>query len=85
MTYDLCHSYAIATRCISIPAPVQYAHLAAFRARHHLIHSELEYKILGPFFRNWLRVPEPRRKQLAEEINKDIQVEGQTKYRMYFV
>ena len=85
MTYDLCHSYAIATRCISIPAPVQYAHLAAFRARHHLIHSEAEHKILGSFFRNWAVVPESKRKNLAERINEEIQVWEKTAFRMYFV
>ncbi|KAI3378394.1 hypothetical protein SNEBB_008915, partial [Seison nebaliae] len=32
-TFDLCHLYARCTRSVSIPAPVYYAHLAAYRAR----------------------------------------------------
>lgn len=37
LTYYLCHTYARCTKSISVPAPVAYAHLAAFRARQHLI------------------------------------------------
>lgn len=37
LTYYLCHVYAKCNRSISIPAAVQYAHLAAYRARVHLI------------------------------------------------
>ncbi|KAG4079208.1 hypothetical protein HA402_004583 [Bradysia odoriphaga] len=40
LTYQLCHTYARCTRSISIPAPVYYAHLAAFRARIHLVEIE---------------------------------------------
>ena len=37
LTFHLCHTYAPATRSISIPAPIQYAHLSAKRTRHHLL------------------------------------------------
>ncbi|GFX21876.1 hypothetical protein TNCV_2311541 [Trichonephila clavipes] len=41
LTYYLCHTYVRCTKSISCPAPVQYAHLAAFRARQHLLtHSD---------------------------------------------
>ncbi|XP_062520614.1 protein argonaute-2-like [Corticium candelabrum] len=33
LTYQLCHVYARCTRSVSLPAPVYYAHLAAYRAR----------------------------------------------------
>ncbi|XP_065174553.1 protein argonaute-2-like [Sycon ciliatum] len=36
LTYELCHTYVRCTRSVSIPAPVYYAHLVAFRARHHI-------------------------------------------------
>lgn len=36
MTYHLCHMYARCTKSISIPVPVAYADLAAYRARQHL-------------------------------------------------
>ena len=34
--YHLCHFYARSTTSVSIPAPVYYARLAAFRAKEHL-------------------------------------------------
>ncbi|XP_023209689.1 protein argonaute-2-like isoform X4 [Centruroides sculpturatus] len=37
LTYSLCHTYVRCTRSISVPCPVMYAHLAAFRAKHYLI------------------------------------------------
>ncbi|QRW00817.1 protein argonaute 1 [Ceratobasidium sp. AG-Ba] len=36
LTYALCHTYARATRSVSIPAPVYYADLVCGRARNHL-------------------------------------------------
>ncbi|KAG8185289.1 hypothetical protein JTE90_023898 [Oedothorax gibbosus] len=42
LTYFLCYAYARCTRSISLPAPVQYAHLAAYRARLHLMSREEE-------------------------------------------
>ncbi|KAF8776763.1 Protein argonaute-3 like protein [Argiope bruennichi] len=37
LTYYLCHTYVRCTKSISCPAPVMYAHLAAFRSRQHLL------------------------------------------------
>ncbi|KAF8791225.1 Protein argonaute-2-like protein [Argiope bruennichi] len=39
LTYYLCHTFGRCTRSISIPTPVQYAHLAAFRARYYLLQT----------------------------------------------
>lgn len=36
LTNMLCHLYGRCSRSISIPTPVYYAHLAAFRARAHI-------------------------------------------------
>ncbi|XP_074605231.1 protein argonaute-4-like [Brevipalpus obovatus] len=36
LTFALCHTYVKCTKALSHPPPVQYAHLAAFRARQHL-------------------------------------------------
>lgn len=41
VTYQLCHTYVRCTRSVSIPAPAYYAHLVAFRARHHLVDRDL--------------------------------------------
>ena len=35
MTYYLCHLYQRCTKSVSIPAPVYYADLAAYRAKVH--------------------------------------------------
>jgi len=36
LTYALCHACARCTRSISIPAPVKYADLLAYRAKFYL-------------------------------------------------
>ncbi|KAK8786729.1 hypothetical protein V5799_023496 [Amblyomma americanum] len=36
LSYYLCHTYARCARSVSIPAPVYYAHLAAYRAKNHV-------------------------------------------------
>ncbi|XP_077490052.1 protein argonaute-2-like [Amblyomma americanum] len=36
LSYYLCHTYARCTRSVSIPTPVYYAHLAAFRAKEYI-------------------------------------------------
>ncbi|XP_028968542.1 protein argonaute-2 [Galendromus occidentalis] len=42
LIYHLCHCYARTTKSVSIPAPVYYAHLAAFRAKEH-VKGELQF------------------------------------------
>lgn len=37
LSYYLCHTYARCARSVSIPTPVYYAHLAAFRAKEHIM------------------------------------------------
>jgi len=36
LTYALCYTYARCTRSVSVPAPVKYADLLAFRARYYI-------------------------------------------------
>lgn len=36
LTFQMCHMYVRCTKSISIPAPVAYADLVAYRARKHL-------------------------------------------------
>ncbi|KAI6651806.1 Protein argonaute-2 [Oopsacas minuta] len=40
LTYQLCHTYVVCTRSVSIPAHAYYAHLVAFRGRYHLMERD---------------------------------------------
>lgn len=40
ITYELCHLFPRCNRSVSYPAPAYCAHLAAFRARYHLVALE---------------------------------------------
>jgi eukaryotic translation initiation factor 2C len=43
LTYALCYTYARCTRSVSIPAPVKYADLLAFRGCYYIdINDELD-------------------------------------------
>ncbi|KAL3236883.1 hypothetical protein MRX96_022137 [Rhipicephalus microplus] len=43
LSFYLCHTYARCSRSVSIPAPVYYAHLAAYRAKNHVISKTAMY------------------------------------------
>lgn len=47
LTFKLCHLYQRCNRSVSLPAPVYFAHLAAFRARAHLAADEDANSTLG--------------------------------------
>ncbi|XP_015785548.1 protein argonaute-2 [Tetranychus urticae] len=72
LTFSLCYIYAKCTRVISIPAPVQYAHLAAFRARQHLVNTDK---------RRYSSDPESERK----EIEKSIKIHHRLTSDFYFI
>ncbi|RWS13137.1 translation initiation factor 2C-like protein, partial [Dinothrombium tinctorium] len=85
LTYYLCHTYAKATRSISIPSPVQYAHLAAFRARHHIIASDRVQQRGQQQPRD--ETPEQREQRfvtLVENLNARISVPASLRQKMYF-
>ncbi|CAG2168342.1 unnamed protein product [Oppiella nova] len=44
MSYYLCHTYCRSATPISIPTPVQYAHLAAYRAKQHIAAQNVEFE-----------------------------------------
>ena len=82
ITFNLCHSYAPATRALSIPAPVQYAHLAAKRSRHHLIASQAE-RHAGVTV--WQKIKTDDLINKTKSINEIIKVKLPHKERMYFI
>ena len=90
LTFHLCHMYAKCNRSISIPAPVQYAHLAAYRARIHIIGiygSEFSGNS-GSYDRNGRRFnrkeAEEAKLRMIQEYNETICVSEQVKRSMYF-
>ncbi|KAJ2011169.1 argonaute 1, partial [Coemansia sp. S610] len=44
LTYNLCYTYAICTRSVSIVPPVYYAHRVAARARCHLLDMRMGFE-----------------------------------------
>ena len=82
ITFQMCHSYAPATRALSIPAPVQYAHLAAKRSRHHLIASRAE-RVAGVSI--WQKMNEHEKAKKTKDINQSIFVRMPLKGTMYFI
>ncbi|XP_069977752.1 protein argonaute-2 [Penaeus vannamei] len=41
-TYNMCHVYSRCSKSVSLPAPVAYAHLAAFRAKVHATEANMQ-------------------------------------------
>ena len=81
ITFNLCHVYPPTTKSISIPTPVQYAHLAAKRARSHVI-SSAESQFLK-------RKIHPRNmKELTDKLNREIRACDRGSHapiNMYFI
>ncbi|XP_067142812.1 protein argonaute-2-like [Centruroides vittatus] len=79
LTYYLCHTYARCTRSISIPTPVMYADLAAFRAKQYLINKTESMSSSGS------EVSEHEEVIIEESIRAAIKVVDEIENRMYFV
>jgi len=77
--------YARCDKPISIPAPVQYAHLAAYRARSHIVAYNQGGD--GPS-RPSRDETEPQRRhrenELAADLNRRITVNSTVKNNMYY-
>ena len=79
LTFYLCHIYAKCNRSISIPAPVQYAHLAAYRARVHILGVYGSESTSASY-------EEGRRggNRIIQDYNQTIRVSPKLKQSMYF-
>lgn len=83
ITYYTVFQYSRCESPISIPTPVMYAHLAAFRARQYIIASETES---GWSFKENETEEDRQKKEvdLAEKLNNRIKVSPSIKDRMFF-
>ena len=76
LTYHLCHVYARCTKSISVPVPVQYAHLAAYRARQYYLSKRGDDNSSSSQHSGSLSLA---------EVEADIRVLDALKNSMYFV
>lgn len=76
LTYYLCHTYVRCTKSISLPAPVAYAHLAAYRARQHYI-AKIEESTSGS--------DTSTSGELSQAVIDAIKIKEDLKHTMYFV
>ncbi|XP_067145126.1 protein argonaute-2-like [Centruroides vittatus] len=79
LTYYLCHTYARCTRSISIPCPVMYADLVAYRAKQYLVNKIEGTSSSGS---EW---SEHEEIVIEESIKEAIKVVDEIENRMYFV
>ncbi|RWS23880.1 Protein argonaute-3-like protein [Leptotrombidium deliense] len=85
MTYHLCYTYAKATRSVSIPSPVYYAHLAAFRARDHIMtYQQPQQRQRQPQRDESHEAREKRFQQCINLFNTRVQVAKPLKQYMYY-
>lgn len=79
LTYYLCHTYVRCTRSISIPCPVMYAHLAAYRAKQYLIAKTEEMSSSSS------ETSEQKETIVKESIRQAVKVVQDMQNTMYFV
>ncbi|CAG2171047.1 unnamed protein product [Oppiella nova] len=94
LSYYLCYVYARCDTPISIPAPVQYAHLAAYRARNHIVANIQSGAVGGGGGGSDRGSRSPRdetddqrvarERALARELNRVIKVDQSIKNNMYY-
>lgn len=81
LSYYLCYTYSRSSNSISIPTPVQYAHLAAYRARNHIVAANIAAH--SPANENdEQRLV--RERALAAELNRRIRVTDELRSRLYY-
>lgn len=93
LTYYLCFVYATSTQSICVPAPVQYAHLAAHRSRLHIIGYQDSETSSGSISVRGSVSGEgeekvhshPQKKlNLVESLNGTVKVKDDVRQAMYF-
>ena len=85
LTFSLTHIYARCTRSISCPAPIAYAHLAAYRAQRHIIgYKQSEDSESDSYGGSSVGTAPPRRHQTEESLTDKMQIKPNFKTQMYF-
>ncbi|RWS24962.1 translation initiation factor 2C-like protein [Leptotrombidium deliense] len=86
ITYYMCFLYPRCTRSVSIPIPVEFAHLSAYRARHHIA------EVVGSDVSSAVSVSsggsEERRSELqehTENLNRILRVNPNLTKRLYYL
>ncbi|XP_023241851.1 protein argonaute-2-like [Centruroides sculpturatus] len=82
LSYYLCHTYVRCTRSISIPCPVMYAHLAAYRAKQHLL---ARWENGGRNNDSNCSLDLSDEQLLENSFNRAVEVDRKIKNAMYFV
>jgi eukaryotic translation initiation factor 2C len=82
LAYYLCFTYCRCTKSISIPTPVMYAHLAAFRSKQHIAAQNIKFesKVKGESKEQ----KELREERIAVLLNDKIKVDKALKILPYY-
>ena len=87
LTFSLTHIYARCTRSISMPVPIAYAHLAAYRAQRHIIgfkqSEDSESDSMGGSTATG-GMSAPRRHQNDDILSDKMKINPDFKTQMYF-
>ena len=87
LTFSLTHIYARCTRSISSPAPIAYAHLAAYRAQKHIIGLKQSEDSESDSFGGSSTtggMSAPRRHHGEEGLSDKMQIDPKFKTKMYY-
>ncbi|CAG2178199.1 unnamed protein product, partial [Oppiella nova] len=78
LSYYLCHAYVRSTKSLSVPIPVMYAHLAAKRAKDHIIARNQHMKTLEKQYDG------DDEHRVALELNARIKVNDSLRNHFYY-
>jgi eukaryotic translation initiation factor 2C len=82
LSYYLCFTYARCIKPISIPTPVMYAHLAAYRSKLHIVAQNIETE--GSERGETGEQREERESIIAAILNDRVRVSDELRARLYY-
>jgi eukaryotic translation initiation factor 2C len=81
--YHLCYTYARCTRSVSVSPPAYYAHLACFRARHHLQGANMDGSETS--MASHTSGPETLSQERLQQFNVAVQPKDSLTHSMFFM